>query len=383
MPSASTNTAPAAAGSGAGAGAVRDAVGQAVDGVRDPGLVLIFPTADIPAAGTEAVAAADGCPVVGMTASASFAQSGALASGCAAMAFDASQPIGWGLGENASRGLSAAAQGATAAALADVPAELPYRLVTLLADPASGDQADVVAGAYRAAGPRVPLVGGGAGGAMPALYAGDRRLRDCVLAVAVGSERPIGVGIADGCRAVGVPSIVTRAEGRVLLELDGRPAEEVYREKLARWGSPRTNGEFERFAVLHPLAQPELSGTRRLRHVLGRAPGAGLYCATSLPPHAAVEFTTQDPDLIVRSAWEAVSAALEPLGDAPPAAALVFDCAGRKRALGDQLAREAATIRSSFGEPPAIAGGYTHGEIARVFGAKGDRNHALVVVALA
>jgi hypothetical protein len=59
----------------------------------------------------------------------------------------------------------------------------------------------------------------------------------------------------------------------------------------------------------------------------------------------------------------------------------VFDCAGRKRALDDDLGREVDAIRASFGSMPAIAGGYTHGEIGRARGAKGDRNHALVVVA--
>ena len=89
----------------------------------------------------------------------------------------------------------------------------------------------------------------------------------------------------------------------------------------------------------------------------------------------------------MRSAWDAVCEALAGLGDAPARAALVFDCAGRKRALinlGGSLEREVQTLASSFGDNvPPLAGLYTHGEVGRVRGAKGDRNHALVVVTFA
>ena len=48
-----------------------------------------------------------------------------------------------------------------------------------------------------------------------------------------------------------------------------------------------------------------------------------------------------------------------------------------------RLEREAmAVIRSLGDEPPPMAGLYTHGEIGRIRGAKGDRNHAVVVVAI-
>jgi hypothetical protein len=201
------------------------------------------------------------------------------------------------------------------------------------------------------------------------------------------SDRPVGVGIAHGAEACAVPAIVTSADGRTLLELDGRPASQVYLEKLGMGGQELDDADFERLAVTHPLAQPELSGDVRLRHVLGRDADGGLSCATNIPPNAAVEFTEQTEETIVRSAWDAVSDAVAGLGDEPARAALVFDCAGRKRALinlGGSLEREVRTLAGSFGEHvPPFAGLYTHGEVGRIRGAKGDRNHALVVVAFA
>jgi hypothetical protein len=133
--------------------------------------------------------------------------------------------------------------------------------------------------------------------------------------------------------------------------------------------------------VLHPLAQPELRGELRLRHVHGRAPGGGLACATRLPPNAAVWFCEQSAGSIVDSGRAAARDAVVRL-PGPPRAALVFDCAARKRALGPRLEEEAREVEHALAAP-AVGGLYTRGEVGRVRGAKGDLNHAIVVVAFA
>jgi hypothetical protein len=275
---------------------------------------------------------------------------------------------------------------AAAGALSAVDSSAGSRVLLLFVDTRSGDQAEVIAGAYEAAGPLVPLAGGAAGGSDPFQIGDGKIYKDAVVAVALVSPGPIGVGIAHGCQPRSAPSIVTKADGRVVLQLDGRRAEDVYLEKLDCADVALSDEQFEALSVIHPLAQPELSGDVRLRHVLGRTPDGGLTCATHLSANAAVEFTDEEPDGIVVSAWDGVTSALGALAGAPPRAALIFDCAGRKRALavhGETLEREARALIQSLGDtPPPLAGLYTHGEIGRVRGAKGDRNHAVVVVAI-
>jgi hypothetical protein len=117
--------------------------------------------------------------------------------------------------------------------------------------------------------------------------------------------------------------------------------------------------------------------------VLGRGPEGGLECATHIPPNAAVDFMEQSPPDIVESSSRAVENALAGLGR-PARAALVFDCAGRKRAVADSLAHEVEGLNAAFGErTPPLAGLFSHGEVFRLRGAKGDRNHAVVVAAFA
>ncbi len=131
-------------------------------------------------------------------------------------------------------------------------------------------------------------------------------------------------------------------------------------------------------AVLHPLAQPLLSSALRLRHIRGRGQDGSLSAVTHLPHNAVVWFTEQTEETIVASARSAVGDAL---ARCPVRPALVFDCAARKRALGDRLADEVSAIRRAFAADAPLGGLFTRGEVGRTRGAKGDLNHAIVVVA--
>ena len=380
QPPASTTL--AAAASGAGEDAPERTVAEAIAALGgEAALVLAFPSQiDGPRAARAAAAAAGLVPLAGMTGNGSIGSEGAIEHGCSALAFAAGTPIGLGVARGAGRNLRAAARHATAEAIRGVSPDRELTLLLFL-DTRSGDLAEGVAGAYAAAGPSVPLVGGGAGGGEPAQILGRTAHSDAVVVVAIGSEQQAGVGQAHGCRFRGAPAIATRTDGRFLFELDGRPAVEVYLERHGLAGADLGREEFEALAVTHPLAQPELNGSSRLRHVLGRGPEGGLECSTHIPANAAIDFTQQSPEDIVDSSGRAVRNALERAAG-PPRAALIFDCAGRKRAVADSLKHEARGITAAFGgEPPPLAGLYSHGEVFRLRGAKGDRNHAIVVAA--
>jgi hypothetical protein len=374
----------AGAGAAGGVRATFEAVEEAVEALgRDPGLVLIFPTGvlDPREAAKQAQEAAGNARVAGMTGTGAITAAGAIETGCSAVAFDPALPVG--VGSGTSTDPRAAGRAAATEALFGVDHEGRHAALLLFVDSESGDQAEIVAGAYEIAGGRIPLAGGAAGGDVRAQFADGESLSGSVVAVALVSPTPIGVGIGHGCVPRGAPSIVTRSRDRVVLQLDGRPAETVYLEKLGMADMPLSDADFEAIAMAHPLAQPDLRGDVRPRYVRGRVPGGGLICATSIEANAAVDVCEQKPEATVRSALTAVGQALEPI-DGPAEAVLVFDCAARSARFGNPLgSREVESIISSFGYPsPALAGVYTRGEIGRVRGAKGDRNFSLVVVAL-
>lgn len=343
--------------------------------------MLVFPAGDIdPAAvALEAQTAAGGTRVAGMTGTGAIGAEGPIGTGCSAIAFSSSLPAGIGVAEGG--GPRTAGSHAAAQAL-DSLEDPPHAILLLFVDSELGDQAEVVAGAYSVAGGTIPLAGGAAGGARRARFADGRALADGVVAVAIGSTTPIGVGISHGCIPRGAPSIVTRSDGRTVLQLDGRPAQHVYFEKLGVENADIDDEEFEVLAMVHPLAEPELSGVLRPRYLRARAPEGGLVCATSIERNAAVQVCDQTSGSIVQSARAAAEDAVAQLHGAARAA-LVFDCAGRSAWLDATLAEhELDALRTGLGDPaPSVAGVYTRGEIGRTRGAKGDRNHSVVVAA--
>jgi hypothetical protein len=373
----------AAAASASGPGAVREACREAVEGLPgEPGLLLAFTSGeqDVQGAAAEIAAVAGGATCAGMTGKGLFSRDGLIDDGCAAIAFGSGVSAAVAVRENASGDLHEAGRASTDEALESLGTEAD--IVLLFIDSTRGDIADTVAGAYEAAGPAVPLAGGAAGGSDKAHFHDGRATSDSVLTVAISSERPLGMANTQTCKTRGTPAILTRSKGQLVEEIDGRPAEQVYLEQLGFTGVAFDDDEFETMAITHPIAQPELHGDYRLRHVLGRTDEGAIILGTGIPESAVIEFTELDFDELLASGGASVHTAIGTLGGADPKAALIFDCAGRRRALSERITDEVEAITAALGSPPPpIVGLYTHGEVARVRGAKGDRNHAVVTVA--
>jgi hypothetical protein len=373
----------AAATSASGPDAVGRACREAVEGLQgDPGLVLAFTSGDrdFERDATEMAEAAGGASSAGMTGKGLFGPEGPMDEGCVAMAFGSHLSAAVAASQEASGDLRIAGQVCTAKALEELGTDAD--LVLLFIDSTRGDIADTVSGAYEAAGPAVPLAGGAAGGAEKRHFHDGSASSDSVVAVAIHSERPLGLGNKQTCKTRGTPSILTRSNGQLVEEIDGRPAEEVYLEQLGFAGLAFNDEEFETMAITHPIAQPELHGDFRLRHVLGRTDEGGIVLGTGIPESAVIEFTELDFDELLTSGAASVHDAIGAIGGGEPKAALVFDCAGRRRALREGIPQEVEAITAALGDPiPPVVGLYTHGEVARLRGAKGDRNHAVVTVA--
>jgi hypothetical protein len=376
----------AASAAAEGSDSCAEAIERAVTELEgEPGLVLFFSAGDFDPdeVAHEAQAAAGGAQVAGMTGTGTMGPGRPLKTGCSAIALSTSFSTGVSVVDEPNP--RAAGRAATAEALAQI-GDAEHAVLLLFVDSESGDQAEVVAGAYAVAGGRIPLAGGAAGGPTRSRFADGRALSNGLVAVAIGAPWPIGVGVAHSCLPHGAPSIVTRSEGSHVIQLDGRPAEAVYLEKLGVEGGPIDDAEFEALAMVHPLAEPGLSGGVRPRYVRGRAAGGVLVCATSIEENAAVVVCAQTPGTIVGSTRTAVEDAISRL-EGPAEGAVAFVCAARSVWFEGPVAaglarRELNALAEAFGDPaPSLAGVYTRGEIGRSRGAKGDRNYSVVVAA--
>ena len=294
--------------------------------------------------------------------------------------------IGTAAAGSASHDLRAA--GATVAGCLTRIEERPHRVLLLLTDGLAGDQREILRGVYRVLGAGVPLVGGCAGDERMARtfqMHGDQVLTDCVVAAGIGSDAPLGIGVRHGWRRVGEPMLVTGSGGNRLHTLDGRPALDVYLERLgASAESCTTDEEFARLALVHPLGLGHRDGEEEIRLIAGGDfADRSLACIAEVPQAALVWLMEGDAESVRWAGGAACADALEALGGNAPLGALAFECVGRRPVLGHEGARvEIDEIMKCSGGAP-VAGFYTYGEIARKQGVIGFHNQTLVVLSVA
>ncbi|MBW3668995.1 MAG: FIST C-terminal domain-containing protein [Actinobacteria bacterium] len=290
-----------------------------------------------------------------------------------------------GAAGDASRHLREAS--ARAAFCIDRVEERPHRVLLLLTDGLAGDQQEIVRGAYSVVGAEVPLVGGCAGDdlKMKATFQlhDDRVLRNAVVAAAVASDAPVGIGVRHGWRRIGEPMLVTASDSSRVYTLDDEPALDVYLRKLdaprAAYDDPAV---FTRFALTHPLGLSRRSGEEVRFVAEADFAERSLVCIAEVPQGGLAWFMEGDGDSVLEATDAACADALGALGGCEPLGVLAFDCIARRGVLGEHGIRNEVDRIAEHAKGAPVAGFYTYGEIARTHGMSGFHNQTLVVLAL-
>ncbi len=267
-----------------------------------------------------------------------------------------------------------------------------HKLLLLLADGLGGEQHELVRGAYSVAGATVPLAGGCAADDFrwenTFQFFGDANgvqvHQDALVAAAIGSDAPIGVGVAHGWQKTGEPMVATKSAGGRVDELDGEPALDVFADRL---GVDRSMAEdehaFMQLTLKHPLGLSRRSGEDiRVIHG-GNVESGSLQCIADVPQGALLWMMQSDQEGLLRTVDDAYAEAVASLDGVQPVGLLAFDCGARYLFLGpDGVADEVSRLVDKAGDAP-FAGFYTMGEIARSRGAQGMHHLTLVLVAFA
>ncbi len=372
----------------AGALAGRNAVREALAGGAAPKLLMLFcsPAYAIDEVMSGVAEVAGDVPLIGCSTAGEIGTDGPGEHGLVALALG-------GAGFTSSTCAATEAAGDLRAAGADVAqcmervGERRYRTLILLTDGLAGDQQEVVRGAYGVLGATVPLVGGCAGDDLEmrrtVVMHGRERLDDAVVAAALGSDAPFGIGVRHGWRKVGEPMLVTGSSSNRVDTLDDQPALDVYLRQLGAPSEATDDASsFARFAQTHPLGLSRRSG-EEVRFVAGAdLTDRSLSCIAEVPQGALVWIMEGDDQSVLDATDSACHDALTPLDGQPPVAMIAFDCIARRGVLGDTgIRHEVRRIAAHSGGAPVV-GFYTYGEIARTHGTGGFHNQTLVVLAL-
>ena len=214
-------------------------------------------------------------------------------------------------------------------------------------------------------------VGGLASGGMTArgpasntLFLGDDRLTGGAVGLAFTGDVAVDTVVAQGCRPVGSPLFVTRAERNVAYELDGEPAL-VALERLHA-SLPPADRQLFRHSLFLGVVMREQQTYRRgdflIRNLLGVDPGSGaIAVAAPLSTGMVVQFHLRDA---VTSAQD-LSEMLAQHDHVTPAGGLLFSCVGRGRLLYGTANHDSDVFRQVMGDVP-LGGFFCNGEIGPV-----------------
>jgi small ligand-binding sensory domain FIST len=219
--------------------------------------------------------------------------------------------------------------------------------------------------------PDLPILGGmasaghGPGGNRLALN--DRVFAGGAVGAFVGPGVQLETVVSQGCRPIGRPLVVTRAERNVIYELAGQPALERLLE-MARDGMPERDIQLINQGLHVGLVLDEHKvdfgrGDFLIRNVLGADRTNGAMAVGELVDvGATVQFH-------VRDAASADEDLRELLAFRHADGALLFTCNGRGTRLFDQPDHDAGVVSDLLGGPP-LAGFFAAGELGPV----GTRN---------
>src|SRR5258706_7413637 len=203
----------------------------------------------------------------------------------------------------------------------------------VLADPFSCD-AESLARRLDAAYPDARKVGGlASGGRFPganALFLGAEVWTGGAVGVAMSGDLALDTIVAQGCRPIGAPSVITRCEDNLILELGGKKPVDVVRELYESLGEP-DQALFRRSLFLGiEMKDDQLeyhAGDFLVRNLYGMDAETGaLAVGAMVRRYQAVQFHLRD----ARTAAADLSTLLDRYraGRSAPAGAALFSCPG-------------------------------------------------------
>lgn len=241
----------------------------------------------------------------------------------------------------------------------------------------------MVRGLYNKMGPNFTYAGGGAGDNLrffKTYQFTEAGIESDALAVALLDGITIGTALGHGWNSKGAPLIIGNAEGKKVIEIDGKGAFDAYCERLLEHcpalASSREveafdtycnqHGEipldkFTEYAMKYPLGFPNISGDYLIRDPLTANPDKSIDFVTEIPVNAVGYIMEGKISELIKSAGVVAKTAAKKVPQ--PQFALCFDCISRYLLMGKEFEKELGAIRESVGLDIPILGALTFGEV--------------------
>lgn len=186
-----------------------------------------------------------------------------------------------------------------------------------------------------------------------------------------GNSLEISCANYGGWISFGPERIVTKSNNNVLLELDGKPALDLYKQYLGDKVK-----DLPEAALLYPL-NVKVEGQKEtiVRTILSiNEHENGMTLAGDIPEGSIVQLMMSTVDDIVEGAYTAAEYAMRSRV-AKPELALLVSCVGRKLVMDQRTEEEVEEVIEVIGEQAKISGFYSYGEMAPFAGQDKCRLH--------
>lgn len=242
------------------------------------------------------------------------------------------------------------------------------RCLQIFSDGLTGNGCAIIEGIASVLGDHIPVTGGAAGDNGQFIktlqFGGGRIYTDAVCGIAFYGDFQLGTGLDSGWTPIGVPKQVTKARGRIVYELNGEPALNVYERFLGNHAH-----KLPAIGVEYPLGfrKPSNSATAEDLYVLRATMSVdrkarSITFAGEIPEGALVNLTCGDNASILEAAETAARQARSAFGHVTPEIIFCYSCMARKIVLGSHTEEEIRRVQAEFGSQVPLIGFYTYGE---------------------
>ncbi len=252
----------------------------------------------------------------------------------------------------------------------------PYKSAVTLIDGMAGQGEEAVEELLYALGTDTKFGGGAAGDDCKFketwVFCNDKALTDALTVALIFSKTPFGLGVKHGHTPATKPLFVTKSDGNIVKELNGRPAFEEWKEQMepvAKKSGINLNtapkDQISSFLLANE-AGIVMGKEFKVRAPLQVNPDKSIQFACEIPEGLIIRGMSSEKEDQIKSAKEATEIAVKNLGGKKASGGIIFDCICRSLYLGEDFKKAVDGIKETVKAP--VIGFETYGEIMMVQG---------------
>ena len=211
------------------------------------------------------------------------------------------------------------------------------------------------------------LASGGTGPRQNRIFLNDQVLRQGLVGVSLCGAVSIFPVVSQGCRPVGEPFVVTKAEQYVIQELRGKPAMEVLRDVFSN-ADPTDRALMQKGIHVGRIVDERLQkygrGDFLIRNLMGVVGDTGLAINSQVRPGQTIQFHVRDSKAATEEMRSLLAGKIAGMAK-PPAGGLLFTCNGRGTGMFGTPDHDIRLVNSLTKGCP-VAGFFAQGEIGPI-----------------